>query len=91
MYLIDTNVISEVRKDVKANSGVQKFFNTTDAADIYLSRNVSVKVCAGSRISGIAATFRKPNGWRNGSIWSLLIMPIEYYLSTKYAPKYGGD
>ena len=37
MYLVDTNVISEARKGVKANSGVQKFFNTIDAADIYLS------------------------------------------------------
>lgn len=37
MYLVDTNVISEARKGVKANSGVRKFFNTIDAADIYLS------------------------------------------------------
>lgn len=37
MYLVDTNVISEARKGVKANSGVQKFFKTVDAADLYLS------------------------------------------------------
>ena len=37
MYLVDTNVISEARKDAKANPGVRKFFQTTDAADIYLS------------------------------------------------------
>ena len=37
MYLVDTNVISEARKDAKANPGVRKFFQTTDAADLYLS------------------------------------------------------
>ena len=37
MYLVDTNVISEARKGLKANPGVKKFFKETDAADIYLS------------------------------------------------------
>ena len=37
MYLVDTNVISEARKGAKANSGVQKFFKTIDAADLYLA------------------------------------------------------
>jgi predicted nucleic acid-binding protein len=37
MYLVDTNVISEARKGSKANTGVQKFFSSTDSADIYLS------------------------------------------------------
>lgn len=37
MYLVDTNVISEARKGAKANPGVRKFFQTTSAADIYLS------------------------------------------------------
>lgn len=37
MYLVDTNVISEARKGVKANAGVQEFFQTADATDIYLS------------------------------------------------------
>jgi predicted nucleic acid-binding protein len=37
MYLVDTNVISEARKGAKANPGVQKFFRTTDALDIYIS------------------------------------------------------
>ena len=37
MYLVDTNVISEARKGVKANAGVREFFQTADAADIYLS------------------------------------------------------
>lgn len=37
MYLVDTNVISEARKGVKANSGVKKFFQETHADDLYLS------------------------------------------------------
>lgn len=36
MYLIDTNVISEARKGKKANPGVQKFFRSTDAAELYI-------------------------------------------------------
>ena len=37
MYLVDTNVISEARKGAKANSGVKKFFQETDADELYLS------------------------------------------------------
>lgn len=37
MYLVDTNVISEARKDKKANAGVQKFLKEADPADIYIS------------------------------------------------------
>lgn len=39
MYLIDTDVISEVRKGGKANRGVQAFFSdaSRDSVDLYLS------------------------------------------------------
>lgn len=37
MYLIDTNVVSEARKGKKANPGVQKFWQSVDEADLYLS------------------------------------------------------
>jgi predicted nucleic acid-binding protein len=37
VYLVDTNVISEARKGAKANSGVKKFFQETNADDLYLS------------------------------------------------------
>lgn len=37
MYLVDTNIISEARKGKKANPGIQKFWQTVDAADLYLS------------------------------------------------------
>ncbi len=37
MYLVDTNVISEVRKGKEANLGVQKFFQMIEAEELYLS------------------------------------------------------
>lgn len=37
MYLVDTNVISEARKGIKANPGVQKIFQATAPKDLYLS------------------------------------------------------
>lgn len=37
MYLVDTNIISEARKGIKANLGVQKFFQAAAPEDLYLS------------------------------------------------------
>ena len=37
MYLVDTNIISEARKGLKANAGVRRFFEATDERDLYLS------------------------------------------------------
>lgn len=39
MYLVDTDVISEIRKGEKANSGVRAFFESAsrDGLDLYLS------------------------------------------------------
>lgn len=37
MYLVDTNVISEARKGHKANAGVQSFWLSVDAREVYLS------------------------------------------------------
>ena len=39
MYLVDTDVISEIRKGDKANPGVRAFFATTtrESVDLYLS------------------------------------------------------
>lgn len=40
MYLLDTNVISEVRKGTRANSGVRKFFANCKNDDIRLFLSV---------------------------------------------------
>ncbi len=39
MYLVDTNVISEIRKGNRANTGVQDFFNASirDKTPLYFS------------------------------------------------------
>lgn len=37
MYLVDTNVVSEARKGKEANLGVRKFFQKTDANELYLA------------------------------------------------------
>lgn len=37
MYLLDTNVISEIRKGAKANLGVRRFFETADPDSAFLS------------------------------------------------------
>lgn len=37
MYLLDTNVVSELRKGARANPGVTAFFANLSAEDIYLS------------------------------------------------------
>ena len=40
MYLIDTNVISELRKKNKANSGVQSFFQVAEKQSLHLFLSV---------------------------------------------------
>ncbi|QDX81285.1 VapC toxin family PIN domain ribonuclease [Denitratisoma sp. DHT3] len=37
MYLLDTNVVSELRKGDRANSGVRRFFAALAAEEIYLA------------------------------------------------------
>lgn len=37
MYLLDTNVISELRKGARANPGVRAFFATLEPQDIHLT------------------------------------------------------
>lgn len=37
MYLVDTNVISEARKGLRADAGVRAFFREVDADALYLS------------------------------------------------------
>lgn len=37
MFLVDTNVISEARKDSRANAGVRDFWQSVHEADIYIA------------------------------------------------------
>lgn len=36
-FLIDTNVLSELRKGLQANVGVQNWFSNADSHDLYIS------------------------------------------------------
>lgn len=36
-YLIDTNILSEVQKDQRADPGVRAWYDKVDARDLYLS------------------------------------------------------
>ena len=63
MYLVDTNVISEARKGKKANPGVQKFFQTTDANSLYLSAQTIGEIrrglgCVDNHVSQMKAAAR---------------------------------
>jgi len=66
VYLIDTNVISEARKGKKANPGVQKFWQTIGAADLYLSVQTIGEIRRGVRnveLRGDSPQARKLERW----------------------------
>lgn len=46
-YLLDTNVISEIRKGDRCNSGVRDFFERTDSAELFLPVQVIGEIQAG--------------------------------------------
>lgn len=49
-YLIDTNVISELRKGQRANKGVLKWFETNDDAKMWLSVLVVAELRRGANL-----------------------------------------
>lgn len=68
MYLVDTNVISEARKEAKANHGVRNFFQQTNADDIYLSAQTVGEIRRGLeniRQRGDIPQSRKLEKWLN--------------------------
>lgn len=73
MYLIDTNVISEIRKRQKANPGVQEFFKEAaqQASPLYLSVITLGELRRGVekiRHRGDAPQARQLEHWLNGLI-----------------------
>jgi predicted nucleic acid-binding protein len=68
VYLVDTNVISEARKGAKANSGVKKFFQETEADDLYLSAQTIGEIRRGLeniRYRGDLPQTKKLEKWLN--------------------------
>jgi len=49
MYLVDTNVISELRKGTRADAGVRAFFAHTHSAELFLPVQVVGELRAGAR------------------------------------------
>lgn len=49
MYLVDTNVVSELRKGVRADAGVREFFAQTHSAELFLPVQVIGELRAGAR------------------------------------------
>jgi hypothetical protein len=68
VYLVDTNVISEVRKKSKANKGVRAFFKQAIEDEIQMSYRLSPSENCGaaSNQSVTAVMYAKPINWRNG-------------------------
>ncbi len=79
-YLIDTNVISEVRKGAKCDSNVASWYGSIDDADIYLSVLVLGEIRKGvERVrSGNPAQARALEKWLTTVVGSFAerILPI---------------
>ena len=68
MFLVDTNVISEARKGVKADPGVRTFWKTADPADLYISVQTIGEIRRGLeniRQRGDSVQARKLEDWLN--------------------------
>lgn len=63
MYLLDTNVISELRKQEKTHTGVQQFFsNATDQnARLYLSVITIGELRRGVDLTGLGTSSSAPS------------------------------
>ena len=61
MYLLDTNVLSELRKGPRINAGVSAFMARSAADRMYLSVIVVGDCAVAQSGSGAAATSRRPH------------------------------
>jgi len=69
MFLIDTDVISELRKGSKANPNVRQFFALADRNGhaLYPSVVTIASCAAGSSSCAIVAMCNRQSGWSRGS------------------------
>lgn len=75
-FLVDTNVISELRKGVRANAGVVAWFSELDSTDIFLS-----VVTIGEVRKGIELVRRRGDTVAASSLEGWLETLIETYAS----------
>jgi predicted nucleic acid-binding protein len=87
-YLIDTNVISEVRKGAKCDSNVASWYGSIDDADIYLSVLVLGEIRKGvERVrSGNPAQARALEKWLTTVVGSFAerILPIDQAVADEW-------
>jgi len=78
MYLIDTNVISEIRKGNNANAGVRQFFATviTQNTQVYLSA-----ITVGELRRGVDLMFYRGDGFQGKILENWLITTLQQYQS----------
>ena len=70
-YLLDTNVVSELRKSRRANAGVIDFFSQTPAEAIYLPVQVIGEIRGGAgrlRHRGDLPQAERLEGWLDGLV-----------------------
>jgi predicted nucleic acid-binding protein len=87
-YLIDTNIISEVRKGAKCDSNVASWYGSIDDADIYLSVLVLGEIRKGvERVrSGNPAQARALEKWLTTVVGSFAerILPIDQAVADEW-------
>lgn len=78
MYLIDTNVISEIRKGDNANLGVRQFFNTviTQNSRVYLSA-----ITIGELRRGVDLILHRGDSLQGKLLENWLISILQHYQS----------
>ncbi len=78
MYLIDTNVISEIRKGDNANLGVRQFFNTviTQNSRVYLSA-----ITIGELRRGVDLILHRGDSLQGKLLENWLINILQHYQS----------
>ena len=76
MYLIDTNVISEIRKGERANAGVRQFFN---AAITYNNRLYISAITIGELRRGVDLIFHRGDSIQGKLLENWLTSILEQY------------
>jgi len=78
MYLIDTNVISEIRKGNNANAGVRQFFNTVTTLNtqVYISA-----ITIGELRRGVDLILHRGDSIQGKLLENWLIMILQQYQS----------
>lgn len=88
-YLIDTNVLSELRKETRCNPGVTRWFDATDEDDLFLSVLTLAEVRMGAlgRARKDLADGQQLEAWANAlhTQYAGKILPVTMEIAEKWA------